>query len=107
METWDRDGYRDAVRHLSRSFNKLADGILRPLASLPQAAVAERVLPAIESQYAESLEIAMTAIGPQIDAFAPSQRSLPRFERKRSEARRVGKAWGRRRRSRWSPYLKK
>src|SRR3546814_17030697 len=80
-ETGDRDGYREAVRQRSRSFNKLADGIRRPLASLPQAAVAERVLPAIEPQYAESLEIAMTEIGQQIDAIEPSQRSLQRYDR--------------------------
>src|SRR3546814_11488606 len=80
-ETGDRDGYREAVRQRSRSFNKLADGIRRPLASLPQAAVAERVLPAIEPQYAESLEIAMTEIGQQIDANEPSQSSLQRYDR--------------------------
>src|SRR3546814_6362949 len=29
MEAWERDGYGDAVRHLSRRFSKLAAGILR------------------------------------------------------------------------------
>src|SRR3546814_14784515 len=132
-ETGDRDGYREAVRQRSRSFNKLADGIRRPLASLPQAAVAERVLPAIEPQYAESLEIAMTEIGQQIDAIEPSQRSLQRYDREagtiakpvaavlpeeaqraladafaarrpRSEERRVGKGRLRPCRFRWWPY---
>lgn len=60
LETWDRDGYQAAVRHMSRNFRKVADGIVRPLSSLPQAAVAEQVLPAVEPDYAASLEIAMT-----------------------------------------------
>jgi hypothetical protein len=81
LETWDRDGYQAAVRYMSRSFSKVADGIVRPLASLPQAAVAERVLPAIETQHAEALEIATTEIGQQIDAIEASQRSLQRYDR--------------------------
>jgi hypothetical protein len=43
--------------------------------------VAERVLPAVEPQNAESLEIAMTEIGQQIDAIEVSQRSLQRYDR--------------------------
>jgi len=81
LETWDRDGYQAAVRYMSRSFSKVADGIVRPLASLPQAVVAERVLPAIEPQHAEALEIAKTEIGQQIDAIEASQRSLQRYDR--------------------------
>jgi len=81
LETWDRDGYQAAVRHMSRSFSKVADGIVRPLASLPQAAVAERVLPAVEPHYAESLDIAMTEVGQQIDAIEASERSLQRYDR--------------------------
>ena len=81
LETWDRDGYQAAVRHMSRTFRKVADGIVRPLSSLPQAAVAEQVLPAIESDYAASLEIAMTEARRQIAAIEASERSLQRYDR--------------------------
>jgi hypothetical protein len=81
LETWDRDGYQAAVRHMSRSFSKVTDGVVRSLASLPQAAVAERVLPAVEPDYAESLEIAVTEVGQQIDAIEASERSLQRYDR--------------------------
>src|SRR3546814_19960917 len=58
---------------------KLADGIARPLASLPQAAVAERVLPAVEPQYQASLAAALAAAGQQIAATEASPGSLPRY----------------------------
>src|SRR3546814_2488891 len=60
---------------------KLADGIARPLASLPQAAVAERVLPAVEPQYQASLAAALAEPGQQIEAIEASPRSLQRDER--------------------------
>lgn len=81
LETWDRDGYQAAVRHMGRNFRKVADGIVRPLASLPQAAVAERVLPAVEPDYAASLETAMMEIGQQVAAIEASERSLQRYDR--------------------------
>lgn len=81
METWDRDGYRAAVRHIGRDFNKILDGIARALASLPQAAVAERVLPAVEPYYVESRDMALAEAGAQIDAIEMSARSLQRYER--------------------------
>ncbi|MEX2618063.1 MAG: hypothetical protein WD767_18400 [Alphaproteobacteria bacterium] len=81
MEIWDRDGYQAAVRHMSRSFGKVVDGVVRPLASLPQAAVAERVLPAVEPHYARSRDMAMTEVGQQIAAIEASERSLQRYDR--------------------------
>src|SRR3546814_14961725 len=49
--------------------------------SLPQAAVAERVLPAVEPQYQASLAAALAETGQQIEAIEASPRSLQRYER--------------------------
>lgn len=85
LETWDRDGYLAALRHASRDFSKLADGIARPLASLPQAAVAEHVLPALGTQYDASLAAAVDETGRQIDAIEANLRNLQRYEREAKE----------------------
>lgn len=85
LETWDRNGYLAALRHASRDFSKLADGIARPLASLPQAAVAERVLPALAAQYDASLAAAVDETGRQIDAIEANLRNLQRYEREADE----------------------
>src|SRR3546814_20423532 len=49
--------------------------------SQPQAAVAERVLPAVEPQYQASLAAALAETGQQIEAIEASPRSLQRYER--------------------------
>jgi len=85
LETWDRDGYRAALRHASRDFSKLADGVARPLASLPQAAVAERVLPVLEPHYGASLAAALDETGQEIDAIEANLRNLQRYEREAEE----------------------
>lgn len=85
METWDRRGYQAAVRYMDRDFKKIADGVAGPLASLPQAAVAGRVLPAIEADYAPSLAIAVTGAKQRIEAIEASERSLQRYDRETAE----------------------
>lgn len=81
MVDWDVDGYRAAVRHMSRDFSRLVDGVMRALKSLPQAAVAERVMPRVEPQYAASRDAALAEVSGQIAALEASEQTLRRFDR--------------------------
>ena len=86
MATWDRDGFKDAVRHVSRDFRKINDNVSRALASLPQSAVAERVLPAIDPQYDASRDAVLAEVRAQVAALDGSERGLRTFDK---EARKV------------------
>lgn len=81
MVEWDRDGYRAAVRHMGRDFSRLVDPVMRALQSLPQSAVAERVLPRMEPQYAAARDAALAEAGAQIAALEASEQGLRRFDR--------------------------
>ncbi|HMA14664.1 MAG TPA: hypothetical protein VKP12_07775 [Kiloniellaceae bacterium] len=81
MVEWDDKGYLAAVRYMSRDFNRLVDPVMRAVKSLPQSAVAERVLPRIEPQYAASRDAALAEISEQIAALEASEQGLRRFDR--------------------------
>lgn len=81
LETWDSDAYQDAVRRIGRDFRKLADGIVKPLQSLPTAAVAAQVLPAVEPLYGASRDAVLAEVSGEIAAIEASEAGLRRFDR--------------------------
>lgn len=81
MVDWDRNGFLAAVRRVGRDFKKINDRIGRALASLPQAAVAERVLPVIDPQFDESRDMVLSDLREQIAALDGSERGLRSFDR--------------------------
>jgi hypothetical protein len=81
---WDRDvqrAYNAAVRPIGRDFRRVVDTIVRALASLPTSAVAERVLPRVDPQFDESLEMVLADVHGQLDALEASEQGLRRFDR--------------------------
>ncbi|WP_340117525.1 hypothetical protein [Pelagibius sp. 7325] len=81
MANWDRDGFSAAVRRVGRDFKKINDRIGRALASLPQAAVTERVLPVLDPQYDTSRGMVLTDVREQLAALDSSERGLRSFDR--------------------------
>ncbi|MGF1592834.1 MAG: hypothetical protein ACFCUW_06115 [Kiloniellaceae bacterium] len=81
---WDRDAqraYNAAVRPIGRDFRRVIDSITRALASLPQTAVAERVLPRVDPQFDESLAMVLADTRQQLDGLEASEQGLRRFDR--------------------------
>ncbi len=81
MADWDSNAYTAAVRYLDRDFRKVADQILRAMASLPQEIVAQAVLPSVDPHYDASRDAVLAEVRQQLDALEASEQSLRTFDR--------------------------